>query len=270
MWTKQTLDELVNRFEQPAFIACDPIAIPHSFDDPDDQEIVGFFSALLAWGRRDTTLSKMHELCERMEYRPGQFVRDFNPRSAERLAGFKHRTFQTEDALHLFAALQSVLKRHGRLSRLFATNVHPSHEHVGSAIEGAVSELLDQPEMPIRMRKHLARPSTGSACKRICLYLRWMVRPGPVDLGLWKGIRSSQLVLPLDVHSASTARRAGILTRRQNDWQSALELTRACRTLDPDDPCRYDYAFFGLGIDSTGSAPPLDEPPDYTGGPTRR
>ena len=102
-------------------------------------------------------------------------------------------------------------------------------EHIGEAIEGAVTELLDQAGMPLRMRKHLARPSTGSACKRICLYLRWMVRPGPVDLGLWDSIRLDQLVLPLDVHSAATARRSGMLTRRQNDWKSALDLTRACR-----------------------------------------
>lgn len=254
MWKKETLDELVLRFEQPDFIARDPIAIPHAFDDPEDQEIVGLFAALLAWGRRETTLAKMQDLCERMDYRPRRFVLDFSERSTPRLAGFKHRTFQPEDALHLLAALKGVLRRRGRLSDLFGHYLKPGAEHIGEAIEGAVTELLDQAGMPLRMRKHLARPSTGSACKRICLYLRWMVRPGPVDLGLWDSIRLDQLVLPLDVHSAATARRSGMLTRRQNDWKSALELTRACRTLDPNDPCRYDYAFFGMGIEGGGPA----------------
>lgn len=242
------LNEQAARFEKPGFIASDPVAVPHGFDDPADQQVIAFFSALLAWGRRETTLDKMAELCVRMDYRPYRFVRTFDDRSRERLDGFKHRTFSSEDAANLCGALASALETFGSLETLFAHGLSDGDTDVGPAIEFASSYLLSQPSMPIRMRKHLARPSTGSACKRICLFLRWMVRPGPVDLGLWRAIQPSRLVLPLDVHSGAQARAIGMLERKQSDWKAAMELTRRCRALDPNDPCRFDYAFFGMGL----------------------
>lgn len=243
------LDALVRRFERPDFILTDPISIPHGFDDPGDREVIGLFAALLAWGQRKTLLRKMEDLCERMDYRPHRFVRDFDEvRDAERLAGFKHRTFQPIDALWLTKSLQAVLRRFGSLEALFAHHLPPEAPHVGPALQGFSETVMTAlPGVPPRLRKHLARPSTGSACKRLNMYLRWMVRPGPVDLGLWTRIRPDQLLLPLDVHSGRQARALGLVTRKTDDWRAVLELTDACRAFAPNDPARYDFALFGPG-----------------------
>ena len=246
---KAYLDGLVERFERAAFIEKDPIAIPHGFGDPRDRETVGLYAALLAWGQRRTVLSKMEELCERMRYRPYRFVLEFDEaRDGERLAGFKHRTFQPVDALWLTKSLSAALRRHETVEALFARHLPASAPDVRPAIQGFSETLLTiLPQTPPRLRKHLARPDAGSACKRLAMYLRWMVRPGPVDFGLWTDVRPAQLVLPLDVHAGRQARALGLLHRKANDWRAVAELTEACRRLCPDDPARYDFAFFGVG-----------------------
>ncbi|MEM1125410.1 MAG: TIGR02757 family protein [Bacteroidota bacterium] len=243
------LDGLVDRFERPSFIAPDPISIPHGFDDPEDRAIIGLYAALLAWGQRPTMLRKLNELCERMQYRPAAFVQGYRPsRDAERLDGFKHRTFQPTDAHWLTRALSEGLRQHGSVERLFARHLPATATDVGPAIQGFSATLLTfVPGTPARLRKHLAQPDRGSACKRLAMYLRWMVRPGPVDFGLWTSIRPAQLVLPLDVHAGRQARALGFLHRSQNDWRAVQELTEACRRLDPTDPARYDFAFYGAG-----------------------
>ena len=252
------LDRLVARYETRAFIATDPISIPIAFDDPRDQEVIGLFAALLAWGRRETILKKMAELCERMRYRPYEFVRAFRPdgEAARALHGFGHRTFRPDDAVHLTAALGSLLRRNDSLENVFAAGLDRDASDIGGAIQSfSTSVMRALPETPARLQKHLARPRAGSACKRLCMYLRWMVRKGPVDLGIWTRIRTDQLVLPLDVHSGRQARALGLLTRKANDWRAALELTAACRTFCPDDPGRYDFALFGPGAFGDGLDP---------------
>ena len=241
------LDPVAARFEQASFIEDDPVSIPHAFDDPGDQVLMGLFAALLAWGRHDIMLRKLGDLCERFDYRPAQFIRDYDAtRDRERLAGFKHRTFNDSDLHGLVSALQ-VLTRKRPLEALFHEGMSASHpvrdgiEHFSTSILAAV------PGQPARMSKHVARPSTGSACKRINMYLRWMVRPGPVDLGHWTCLEPADLMLPLDVHSGTQARAVGLLTRKTNDWRAVEELTAGCRQMDPLDPCRYDFAFFGTG-----------------------
>ena len=246
---KPYLDTLVQRFEHPDFIDDDPISVPHGFDDPRDREVIGLYAAILAWGRRRTILDKMADLCERMAYRPYQFVYDF-PTSGDAgsIAGFKHRTFQPEDAYWLTHNLGVLLRRHGSVEQLFAQHLGAGRA-LDDAIEGFSNSLLTaDPATPRRLRKHLARPSTGSACKRLNMYLRWMVRPGPVDFGAWTMIEPAELVLPLDVHSGRQARELGLVDRRLDDWRAAMELTENCRRLDPLDPARYDFAFFGAGV----------------------
>ncbi len=246
---KSYLESLVERFEQPAFIDADPISIPHGFDDPRDQEVIGLYSALLAWGRRETILNKMADLCQRMDYRPFQFVYDFpSSRSTTALADFRHRTFQPEDALWLTHNLGILLREFGSVEALFARHLTPGATDVEQGIQGfSESVMAADSRTPRRLQKHLARPSTGSSCKRINMYLRWMVRSGSVDFGLWRSIQPRLLILPLDVHSGRQARALGMLDRRTNDWRAALELTERCRALSPDDPARYDFAFFGAG-----------------------
>lgn len=246
---KAYLDALVEEYERPGFIRDDPISIPHGFDNPRDQEVIGLYAALLAWGRRATVLKNMEALCERMRYRPFQFVYDFDDeRDAKRLDGFKHRTFQPIDALWLTRNLGRALRLHGSIEALFARHLSRQARDVGEAIQGFSETILSMHlETPARLRKHLARPNAGSACKRLAMYLRWMVRPGPVDFGVWTKIRPDQLVLPLDVHSGRQARALGLLTRAANDWRAVLELTNACRGLCAEDPARYDFALFGVG-----------------------
>ncbi len=179
-------------------------------------------------------------------------IRSFH--DAGRLAGFRHRTFGSEDAVSLTLALQATLRRYGSVQGAFAEHLTAGAGDIGPAIEGLSTTLLTiVPETPARMAKHLARPSTGSACKRLSMYARWMVRSGPVDLGVWSCARLDQLVLPLDVHTGRQARRLGLLNRRQDDWRAVLELTEACRALDPADPARYDFALFGLGVYDGGT-----------------
>lgn len=246
---KEYLDTLVERFEQRAFIDEDPIAIPHGFDDPRDQEVIGLYAALLAWGRRQTILNKLEELCERMDYEPFQFVRGFDPdRDAEALEGFVHRTFQPIDAFWFTKNLSAALAQHGTVERLFADHLSPDDDHVGPAIQGFSTTILSiDPDTPERLRKHLARPEAGSACKRLNMYLRWMVRPGPVDLDIWSAIAPDQLMLPLDVHSGRQARALGLIERKSNDWKAVRRLTAVCQHFCPSDPARYDFAFFGPG-----------------------
>lgn len=241
------LDPIAARFERSAFIEDDPISIPHGFDDPEDQLMIGLFAALLAWGRRDIMLAKLGDLCERFAYRPARFIHDYRPnRDRECLRGFKHRTFNDQDLHGLVSSLQTVTSSQS-LEALFQSGM-TTDEPVRDGIEHFSSTLLNNvPGQPIRIRKHIARPSTGSACKRINMFLRWVTRSGPVDLGLWTCLDPADLMLPLDVHSGTQARTVGMLTRKSNDWRAAEELTAACRSLDPNDPCKYDFAFFGTG-----------------------
>jgi len=248
---REYLDTLVDRHECPAFIDDDPISIPHAFDDPRDQEVIGLYAALLAWGRRDVMLRKLEELCERMSHAPSRFVRTFDPeRDAAALDDFVHRTFQPTDAIWLTTNLSAALHRYGTVEGLF--DAHRPDESgdrpVATMLQGVSTTLLTiRDEAPERLRKHLARPEAGSACKRLNMYLRWMVRPGPVDLGLWSILEPSELMLPVDVHVGRQARSLGLLRRKTNDWTAVRRLTAICRDFCPDDPARYDFAFFGVG-----------------------
>lgn len=250
------LDPLVERYERPAFIADDPISAVHAFDDPADQEIIGLYAAVLAWGRRSVILAKLADLIDRMDGQPHRFVRTFTAARADRLAGFKHRTFTPDDAIGLTLALRAVMDQHGTIGTLFASGLD-REDDIGGGIQRLSDTLLTITPEAARS-KHLARPSTGSACKRLAMYARWMTRPGPVDLGLWSQVRPDQLVIPLDVHTGTQARRLGLLARRSDDWRAVQELTALCRQLAPHDPARYDFALFGLG--AYGGAE-IDAPP---------
>ena len=250
---KQYLNTLVARHEHPSFINDDPISIPHAFDDPRDQEVIGFYAALLAWGRRDVMLRKLEELCERMDHAPHRFVRTFNEdQDAAALDGFVHRTFQPIDALWLTKNLSAALDRYGSMEGLFAAHL-PDGESDGLSpvapmLQGVSTTLLTlHDDTPQRLRKHLARPEAGSACKRLNMYLRWMVRPDPVDFGHWTCLTPAELMLPVDVHVGRQARALGLLTRKTNDWKAVRRLTAVCRHFRPSDPARYDFAFFGVG-----------------------
>jgi len=253
---KFLLDEAADRYEQPDFLDADPLGIPHRFEAPDDIAAAGFFAATLAWGNRASIIRSCDNLMDRMDGAPAAFVREATDRELAVLDGFVHRTFQSEDAKRFVRCLRS-LERDGGLEGAFTQAFRDSE---GAQAEAAVPDMgaalhrfklrFFADEAPDRTVKHVADPAKGSAAKRLCMYLRWMVRSNHrgVDFGLWQGIPPSALRLPLDVHTASVSRALGLLKRKGNDWKAVEEVTTALRWLDPEDPVRYDFALFGMGV----------------------
>ncbi|MDX2284399.1 MAG: TIGR02757 family protein [Bacteroidia bacterium] len=247
---KLLLDEAHARYNAPGFIPDDPVSIPHQFEARADIEIAGFLTALIAWGRRASILASARRLMALMEHAPHQFVMEADGAALARLDSFCHRTFNGTDARALVLALRHAYAEAGGLEAVFSAGIRPEDPTVFGGIVQARRQLTGAPGFPARTFKHLADPAAGSSAKRINMFLRWMVRSDRrgVDFGLWKQIRPDQLICPLDVHTGTVARGMGLLQRRQNDWQAALELTEALRAFCPEDPVRYDFSLFGLGV----------------------
>ncbi|MBL7922782.1 MAG: TIGR02757 family protein [Bacteroidia bacterium] len=245
---KSFLDEKAEAFNRPFFIEKDPISIPHRFSQKEDREISGFLTALLAWGQRPVILRNSLEMMRRMDQAPFDFI--LHHRSSERrqFADFVHRTFNGEDAIYLLKSLQQVYREKGGLENIFSLHMK-EHKDLGQAISAARSTLLSF-QAPARTSKHIADPLRNSSAKRICMFLRWMVRKdrNGVDFGIWKGIQPKDLYCPLDLHSGRMARSLGLLQRKQDDWKAVTELTLALRRLDAMDPVKYDFALYGLGV----------------------
>jgi len=265
------LDRKVDEYNRPSFIPADPISIPHMFSKPQDIEIAGFFAAIFSWGNRTTIINKSKELMQLMDNAPHQFILHHEDKDRKGLLDFKHRTFNATDLLYFIAFFRWHYSRHDTLEDAFLrSDDHLSgfyryffqldrsvpvkgSLHRPDTIKGSLdshAEAEDLPTAPPRTYKHIASPEKNSSCKRLNMFLRWMVRQDDkgVDFGLWKRISPSRLVCPLDVHVGRVARRFNLMTRTQTDWQSALELTDYLITLDPDDPVKYDFALFGLGV----------------------
>ncbi|MDA0685571.1 MAG: TIGR02757 family protein [Bacteroidetes bacterium] len=243
---KDLLDEAVLRHNRWEFIEWDPIRVPHSFRNLQDIEISGFFSALLAWGARASIIKSAERLMELMDRAPYDFVMQAHPGEIH----FVHRTFNSVDLAHLIAFLRFHYSEHNSLEDAFL--VEGKFEAFAS-LSGFHQRVFDAPvHPPFRTRKHVANPEAGSACKRLNMFLRWMVRKDEagVDFGLWSRIPMSKLHVPLDVHVQRTAQELGLLKRTQSDWRACQELTKALSRFDAHDPVRYDFALFGLGLDS--------------------
>ncbi|PHI19767.1 TIGR02757 family protein [Lewinellaceae bacterium SD302] len=248
--TKAQLDALADRYNRPAFIPHDPISLPHAFEDRRDREIIGFWTAVLAWGQRKTILNKSLELVELMGGEPYRFITEHHPEDRDRFADWKHRTFNFEDTRYFLEWLQRYYREHDSLEEAFARHLTPEDEDIENALRGFHDDFFSLPDAPRRTRKHIATPTRKSRCKRLCMFLRWMVRrdENGVDFGDWSNISPAQLCLPLDVHVERVARQFGLLTRKQCDWLAVKELTANLRSFDAEDPARYDFALFGLGV----------------------
>jgi uncharacterized protein (TIGR02757 family) len=250
---KAFLDEKVAKFNQPAFITPDPDSIPHQFKKKQDIEIAGLMAAVLAWGQRTTIIRKCSELMQWMDNAPHEFILYHRERDLKRFEGFRHRTFNGTDALYFIEALTSIYREHASLEDVF--RVPPGNLTVEQGLINFHHRFFALDNHPQRTRKHLPTPERKSTCKRINMYLRWMVRRdlNGVDFGLWRKISPAQLVCPCDVHVDRVARKLKLIKRKQTDWFTALELTENLRRLDPDDPVKYDFALFGLGIEGWAS-----------------
>lgn len=244
------LNEQVERFNRPDFIADDPIQIPHRFETLQDREIMGFWVAILAWGQRKTIINNALRLIDLMEGQPYQFILEHQEEDRARFADFKHRTFQYTDTLYFLEFLQWYYRQHESLEDAFARHLTPEDEHVGPALRGFHDLFFSLPDAPQRTRKHIATPARNSSCKRLNMFLRWMVRKDDkgVDFGDWKRMQPAQLLMPLDVHVERVARRLNLIQRKQRDWKTVLELTEKLRQFDPSDPVKYDFALFGVGV----------------------
>ncbi len=249
------LDEMVDRFNRPDFISNDPISIPHQFRKPQDIEIAGFFAAVLAWGQRITIIKSCQTLLSLMGGSPHEFILNHRPADLRRMEDFKHRTFNGTDLLYFVSFLRSHYRKHASLEELF--RVVPEEKTVENGLINFHNRFFSLPDFPERTRKHVATPARHSACKRMNMYLRWMVRHDKrgVDFGLWKSISPSQLVCPCDLHVERVARQLKLIQKKPMNWQTAIELTEQLRKLDPMDPVKYDFALFGLGITDAGLRP---------------
>lgn len=248
------LNECVEQYNRPAFIEADPISIPHTFQKLQDREIMGFWVAMLAWGQRKTIINNAHRLINLMDGAPHDFILNHQEKDRERFLQFKHRTFQPLDTLYFLEFFQQYYLNQNSLEQAFARHLPEKAPHVEAALTGFHEEFFSLPDAPRRTRKHVATPRRKSTCKRLNMFLRWMVRKDDkgVDFGDWGQISPSQLLLPLDVHVDRVARKLGMLTRKQTDWQTVLELTQVCRQMDPNDPAKYDFALFGLSASPDG------------------
>jgi len=246
--TKALLDALVLKYNHRGFIAEDPILVPHSYSLKQDCEIAGFFAATFAWGQRITIINKSKELLNLMGPSPYAFILNHKEQDRALFSAFKHRTFQYTDLLYFMDFLQRYYREYESLEDAFIPGDRPFTAKDG--LEHFHELFFDSEYAPMRTRKHVATPARKSTCKRLNMYLRWMCRSDEsgVDLGIWKKIPTSALMIPFDVHVEKTARDLGLLDRKQRDWQTVEELTATLRTFDPNDPVKYDYALFGMSI----------------------
>ncbi|MEY4050942.1 MAG: hypothetical protein RL262_1776 [Bacteroidota bacterium] len=250
----QLLDQKVKQYNHIEFIEKDPICIPHLFTKQQDIEIAGFFAAIFAWGNRTTIINKSKELLERIDNAPFAFCTQHQEKDLKKLLGFAHRTFNDTDLLYCIEFFKQHYSKNESLESAFFNSESIGSINKPNAVEKALIHFQDYffslDDAPARTKKHIASPVSGSTCKRLNMFLRWMVRKDKqgVDFGIWKKISPADLIMPIDVHVARVSRGLGIVKRIQTDWQTAIELTNYCRTLDPKDPVKYDFALFSLGV----------------------
>jgi len=245
------LEEKSAQFNQPYFIADDPIGIPHLFSKKQDVEISGFWIAMLAWGQRKTIINKGKELIGLMDNSPHDFIVNHTEDDRKAFLKFKHRTFNEIDTLFFLEFLQQHYQKNESLESAFTKGMNKNDEDVKNGIAYFNNYVFSLTDCPSRTKKHVATPERKSACKRINMFLRWMVRQDNqgVDFGIWTTIKPCQLICPLDVHVERVGRKLGLLKRKQSDWLAAKELTENLKKFDKYDPVKYDFALFGLGLE---------------------
>ena len=244
---KNYLDSKVEKYNQIDFIDSDPIQIPHKFNKKEDIEISGFLAATIAWGNRKMIIRNSNRMMDLMDNAPHEFITSYKDSDLKRLEGFVHRTFNNDDFAQFIKSLRNIYDNHGGLEQVF-TKYQGESDLKDTIFQ--FKNIFFENEHLQRSTKHVSNPMKGSAAKRINMYLRWMVRNDDrgVDFGIWKNISPSKLSIPLDVHSGRIARELNMLTRKQNDWKSVVELDTQLRLLDVTDPVKYDFALFGIGV----------------------
>jgi uncharacterized protein (TIGR02757 family) len=248
---KQPLDRLCREFDWTLRVKQDAIQFPLRYSDPADIELAGLFASCMAYGRVDLFGPWVDWTLQRMGESPARFVLGFDlQKHGQVFSGFSYRFNREGDLVAFCLAAQRLLVRHGSLKAFFLEGYSPEHPHVGPALEHFVEGFRGQDLSAVFARHQLSYgfkhwfplPSTGGACKRLHLYLRWMVRREAPDFGIWSGIPPSALLMPVDTHIENMARSIGLTRRRSRNWRMVEEVTAELKRLDPDDPVRYDFA----------------------------
>lgn len=244
---KEFLDAKVQEYNHPRFIESDPIQIPHRFSKKEDIEISGFLTATIAWGNRKSIINNANRMMDLLDHSPYEFIVNHQEDDLEKLKSFVHRTFNGDDLAQFIKSLKHIYSEHDGLENVFSK--YAQKDSLQNAIHEFKHLFFEIPHLE-RTTKHVSDPFKNSAAKRINMYLRWMVRhdQNGVDFGIWKSLSPSQLSCPLDVHSGNVARKLKLLKRKQNDGKALMELDKALRKLDANDPVKYDFALFGLGV----------------------
>jgi uncharacterized protein (TIGR02757 family) len=244
------LNEAFERHHQKGFIANDPISIPHLFTQKEDIEIMGFLVSILSWGQRVTIIKNAHRLIEIFENKPFQFITQHQDKDLKACLDFVHRTFNDTDLLSIIGFLKDLYLNQGGLEQAFSEGVKPKDLNVKNGINQFRKSFEMSPYFVSRTKKHIAYPDSGSACKRLNMFLRWMVRKDDkgIDFGLWEHIKPSQLICPLDVHVIRQALKLNLLKEEKTSWENAVYLTERLKKFDPIDPVKYDFALFGMGV----------------------
>ncbi len=247
---KSHFDANYLQFNSKDFIATDPISVPHQFSKKQDIEIIGFWTAMLSWGQRITIINKSNELLQLMGGSPYDFILHHKEEDLRPFEDFKHRTFNGTDALYFLHFLKKHYSENASLESAFTKHRNSEENQMEEMLTGFHHYFFDEDFAPARTKKHIATPERKSTCKRLNMFMRWMVRKDDsgVDFGLWEDIPSSALKIPLDVHVERIARHYNLLTRKQRDWAAVIELTERLAKYDPEDPVKYDYALFGEGV----------------------
>ncbi len=244
---KDILDNAVHEFNTTEFIQNDPICIPHRFTKKEDIEISAFITATLSWGNRKSIIKSALKFIELMENSPHDFILNHSEIEKKRFNKYTHRTFNSIDALYFIESFKNIYSNHGGLEKVITNG------YLVNGIFGGLTNLNNiffSIDHLTRTKKHLSSPEKNSACKRLNMFLRWMVRSDSqkVDFGLWHNISKADLMCPLDIHSGNIARKLGLLNRKQNDWKAVVELTDSLKQFCLEDPIKYDFALFGIGV----------------------
>jgi uncharacterized protein (TIGR02757 family) len=244
---KEFLDSKVEQYNNPNFIESDPIQVPHQFNKKEDIEISGFLTATVAWGNRKSIITNAKRMMHLLDESPYDFIINHQDKDLKSLLPFVHRTFNGDDFIQFIESLKHIYTLHNGLESIFSKNAEK--HSLQRSIHYFKNHFFEIEHLP-RTRKHISNPLKNSAAKRINMFLRWMVRQdhNGVDFGIWKSLSPSQLSCPLDIHSGNVARKLGLLKRKQNDAKALMELDSALRQLDIQDPVKYDFALFGLGV----------------------
>jgi uncharacterized protein (TIGR02757 family) len=250
---KLILDPFVKKFNNSEFIINDPISVPHRFTSIQDIEIAGLFAAIFSWGNRKVIIDKASKLMQLMDYAPFQFVQDFNANDLKAFTHFKHRTFNFEDLKYFLYFLNNHYKKNKTLETAFNLGISPLSQNVEMGLINFYNYFISFDVNCTRTKKHVSSPLSNSSCKRLNMYLRWMVRndKNGIDFGIWKTIKPSQLICPLDIHVTRVALKYGLISQETANWKTAIALTDNLKKMDKNDPVKYDFALFSIGVNGT-------------------